>query len=144
MNATVIDGFPEVEVWTTVDRDADDTCGARYDRVRLLDNGYLHGLITSGYQQDFIPSGKVVEVVQTDPDNAPIPDDGYKVDHGGEIHFRADLPIRSVREFALLPGGWLATSRAEGGAVYYPADGIEGVYTHTSNEQENADWFRKL
>ena len=144
MNATVIDGRPEVTLWTTPEAAENDDPGRVYDRVRLLGNGYLHGLIVTGYQQEFHPPDRVVEVVQSDPENAPVPDDGYKVDHGGDIHFRPDLPIRPAREFTLLPGGWVATRRHDGGATYFPTNAIEAIYTHTSDEQENADWFRKL
>lgn len=144
MNATVIDSNVEVTLCESPPGVNGPDSGRLYDRVRLLANGYAHGLATDGYQQAFHPPDRVVEVIQRDPDHAVIPDDGYKVDHGADIHFRDDRDVCPTSEVALLPGGWVAARRHHGGATYYPANVIEGIYTHTSDEQESADWFGNL
>lgn len=136
MTALVIDGNPEITFA------ADESSDTIADRVRLLANGYCHVLIAQEYAQKFYPPREVHEVVQTDLDNAPIPDDEYRIDHGAEIWFTGDRDPMPSDEVALLPGAWLAARRHDRGAVYFPAHRIDSVHTHTTDEQEEAGWFR--
>ena len=139
---TVIDGNVEVTFYENgVRSDGPDT-GQLYDRVRLLDNGYCHGLITQGYQQEFHPPGEIVEVVKHESNGAPIPDGEHRISHGADIHFIGDSDIMPSDEVTLLHSGWVAARLHGGGATYIPQHRIEGIYTHTTDEQESAGWFR--
>ena len=142
MTALVIDEDPEVTFYPSNKDTGEPDTGQVFDRVRLLDNGYCHGLLTQGYEQKFYPPREIVEVIQSDPDEAPIPDDEYRIDHGAEIWFTGDREPMPSDEVALLPGAWLAARRYESGAIYFPAHRIDTVHTHTSDEQEAAGWFR--
>ena len=128
----------DLEVYFT---DRDDQL---FDRVRLLDNGYCHGLRTQGYQQKFYPPHEIERVRDPRGDNPAEQDVDaeYVIDHGAEVWIGEDRDVWAPDTVALLPGGWLAFWFAGGGNRYFPAHMVDSVHTHTSDEQEAAGWFR--
>lgn len=114
-----------------------------FDRVRILENGFLHGLITQRYAQKFYPPGGVA-VVKPHGYDSPPTDDGteYVIDHFAEVWFTDDDPHLNSDTTALLPGGWVGVWNSEFGCRFYPAHRIDSVHTHTNDEQESAGWFK--
>jgi len=115
-----------------------------YDRVRLLDNGYCHGLRTQEYAQTFYPPHEIKRVhdpTGDDPAEQEI-DAEYVIDHGAEVWVGEDRDVEGTTTAALLPGGWLVCWSPGGGTRYYPAHMVDSVHTHTNDEQEAAGWFR--
>ena len=139
---TVIDGDVEITYTEDSNRINGPDTGRVCDRVRLLDNGYCHAVIDRGYQQEFHPPREIVEIVKHESNGAPIPDEEHRIDHGAEIHFKDGNEPMPSDEVALLPGGWTAARLHGGGVAYTPQHRIEGIYAHTTDEQEDAGWFR--
>lgn len=114
-----------------------------FDRVRILENGFLHGLMTQSYQQKFYPPREIAEVEPSEHDSPPADGDTeYVIGHGAEVWFTDDAPRSPADTVALLPGGWVGLWLSEYGSRYYPAHRIDSVHTHTNDEQESAGWFK--
>jgi len=62
---------------------------------------------------------------------------GTVIEHGADIHFTDDQDVHPADYVRILPNGYVeAITRASYQVDYYPPHKVQGVHTHTTDEQE--------
>jgi hypothetical protein len=70
--------------------------------------------------------------------NEPI----YVSEYGGEVHFATDREPGQFDRIELYPDGWVVLiNKNSYSKDILQKEAIEGIYTHTSDEEESAEWW---
>lgn len=67
----------------------------------------------------------------------------HVLENGGEIHFTGDRDVFPADRIKMLDSGWIVAYNTRGyQKEILPPHKIDGIYTHTTAEEEGSEWFQ--